>query len=295
MTTAPPRFTRSTSFLLVLVAYVAAGGAAAVVAAFLGHAHPIRAAFLADVVATFVVFGFSKELDNSSVYDPYWSVVPIVIGAYWAAVGGSDAVPAFRQGLVLLLVALWGARLTWNWARGWPGLHHQDWRYVDLQERHGPRYWTVSLSGIHLMPTVLVFLGCLPLWAVVTGVRRFGLLDLLALVVTAGAIVLETVADEQLRRFNARKQPGEICAEGLWSRSRHPNYLGEMGFWWGLWLFGVAARPGALWWTAIGPVAITLMFRFASIPMLDERSRARRPGYEEHEARVPAVVPRLRS
>jgi steroid 5-alpha reductase family enzyme len=284
---------RSASFLLVLVAYVTALAAAIVVRAFTGDAHPIWTAFLADVVATAVVFAFSRELDNSSVYDPYWSVAPLPIGWYWAHVAGNADAPEFRQGLVLLLVAAWGVRLTWNWARGWPGLQHQDWRYARLQERHGERYWWVSFAGIHLFPTLQVFLGCLPLYAVATGARAFGLLDLAALTITAGAIALETVADEQLRRFNARKRPGELCAEGLWARSRHPNYLGEIGFWWGLWLFGVAASPGAFWWTLAGPLAITAMFRWASIPMLDERSVERRPGYTEHMQRVPALVPRI--
>jgi len=289
----PPRLSRPISFLLVIVAYVTAFAAAIVVAAFLGHESPLWTAFVADVAATLVVFGFSRELGNASVYDPYWSVAPLPIGWYWVEAAGAPEASGFRQGLVLLLVAVWGVRLTVNWARGWPGMHHQDWRYDKLREQSGPRWPWVNLGGIHLFPTVQVFLGCLPLWAVATGTRGFGLLDLVAFAVTAGAIAIETVADEQLRAFHARKRPGEICTEGLWARSRHPNYLGEMGFWWGLWLFGVAASPGDLWWTAIGPVAITLMFRYASIPMLDERSVLRRPGYAEHMQRVPAVIPRL--
>jgi steroid 5-alpha reductase family enzyme len=109
--------------------------------------------------------------------------------------------------------------------------------------------------------------------------------------VTGGAIALETIADEQLRAFNRTKQPGEICARGLWAWLRHPNYLGEILFWWGLWLFGVAAAP-SWYWSVIGPLAITAMFLFASIPMLDRRNLERRPGYAEVMKSVPALVPR---
>jgi steroid 5-alpha reductase family enzyme len=42
----------------------------------------------------------------------------------------------------------------------------------------------------------------------------------------------------------------------------------------------------------IGPLAVTVMFFAASIPMLERRSHARRPGYAEHVKRVPAVFPR---
>ena len=112
-----------------------------------------------------------------------------------------------------------------------------------------------------------------------------------ALGVAAGAIALETIADEQLRAFNRSKAPGDICTRGVWAWLRHPNYLGEIGFWWGLWLFGLAAAPG-WWWTVIGPLAITVMFVLASIPMLDRRSLARRPGYADVMKNVSALVPR---
>jgi len=41
---------------------------------------------------------------------------------------------------------------------------------------------------------------------------------------------------------------------GLWAYSRHPNYFGEIMFWWGIFLFGLAAAPD-WWWTVIGPVS----------------------------------------
>ena len=103
--------------------------------------------------------------------------------------------------------------------------------------------------------------------------------------------VLETVADQQMRAFARTKAPGDIMDRGVWAWSRHPNYLGELGFWWGLFLFGVAADPAAWWWTLSGPLAMTCMFLFASIPLLDGRSVERRPGYAEYMQRVPALLP----
>ena len=55
---------------------------------------------------------------------------------------------------------------------------------------------------------------------------------------------------------------------------RHPNYLGEIGFWWGLWLFALAADP-SWWWTVIGPLAMVALFARVSIPMMDQRLRER--------------------
>jgi steroid 5-alpha reductase family enzyme len=255
-------------------------------------AHPIYVAAVADVAATCAVFAFSFALRNSSFYDAYWSVAPFVIALYWAWLG-EPAVPVLRQALVLALVAAWGARLTFNWARGWTGLDHEDWRYARIRERTGALYWPASFLGIHLFPTLQVFLGCLCLWpALAVGARPVGWLDGVALLVTAAAIALEARADQELHRFrrDPARAPGEILDTGVWSLSRHPNYLGEMGFWWGLWLFGLAAAPG-WWWTIIGPLAMTAMFRFASLPLIEQRMAERRPGWPEHAARIP-ILPR---
>jgi len=275
----------------VIGAYLVALGAAFAVGIAMGSASPIFTVLAADTMATLVIFSFSMAFANSSVYDPYWSVAPPVIALYWLQTPGASGGSPVRRALALWLVIAWAARLTFNWARGWPGLHHEDWRYVELRAKAKLPYWLVSLGAIHYFPTLQVFLGCLPLYAVlVMGKRPWGTLDWLGVALTAGAIAIETVADEQLRRFRRSEPPGQICEDGLWAYSRHPNYLGELGFWWGLWLFALAAHPG--WaWTVIGPIAMTLMFMLASIPMLEERSLARRPGYAEHMRRVSRLLP----
>ncbi|MGH8561291.1 MAG: DUF1295 domain-containing protein, partial [Nevskiales bacterium] len=109
--------------------------------------------------------------------------------------------------------------------------------------------------------------------------------------VTLGAITIETVADLQLHAFIARKQPGTFITTGLWGWSRHPNYFGEVSFWWGLMLFGLAAAPDQWWWIVPGALSMTAMFLFASIPFMDNRSLERRPDYAEYMKKVSALVP----
>jgi steroid 5-alpha reductase family enzyme len=237
------------------------------------------------------VFAFSYAFGNSSFYDPYWSVAPFPIALYWAA-SAPAGVNRAREAIVILLITAWGVRLTRNWVRGWQGLHHEDWRYVDLKTRTGSAYWAVSFAGIHMFPTVVVFLGLLPLWPVVTSSRPLGVFDVLALIVTAGAIWIEARADVELHRFRStNREAGAILDRGLWALSRHPNYFGVMSFWWGLWLFGVAASPSDAWWSVVGAAVITAMFRFVSLPMMEERMTARRTGYAAHAARTSLVIP----
>jgi steroid 5-alpha reductase family enzyme len=279
-------------FAAVTVTYVVAGLAAWVVCAVSSGQHPLLVTLEADLVATLVVFVASLVARNASLYDPYWSVAPAVIVLAWAGFP-NDA----RQTAVVLLMLVWAVRLTANWAASWRGLSHEDWRYVQLREQRPPwlPWWLLNLTGIQLMPTLVVFAGLLAVWPAVTVTGRpFGLLDALAVAVTAASIVIEGVADRQLRQFARQKSNrGRILDRGLWRYSRHPNYLGEIGFWWGMWLFGLAAAPG--WWRTIaGPVTMVLLFTVVSVPLMDRRSLARRPEYAAHMRRVPALLPRPR-
>ena len=253
--------------------------------------HPLVVLLLADVVATLVVFGFSFLLRNSSMYDPYWSVQPVVIAAFWWW-WPTDAEPdSLRRILATVLLVAWSVRLTGNFFYGWRGLSQEDWRYVNLQKANGRAYLLVSLTGIHLFPTVLVYSGCIPLMpALNTGGRPWNAIDVLATIVTAVAVLLETAADWQLHRFvRTNTEPGRTLDTGLWAWSRHPNYLGEILLWWGLAFFGYAA--GGPLWVFGGALAITLLFVFISIPMIEKRSFARRPEYAQYCRLVPMLLP----
>ncbi len=285
---------RSSAFAVVLFAYLLATAAGVVTVKALAGTHPIVAYFWADIVATMVVFAVSMVVANSSLYDPYWSVAPPLILAGWLI--GHHTLTV-RQAIVLLLVTIWAVRLTANWAVGWHGLRQEDWRYVQIRDDTRGRlpWWLVSFTGIQLVPTLVVFAGLLSAWPVVVGTRPIGWLDLLALVVTITAIGLETVADLQLRRFAADKSSrGRTVDIGLWRRSRHPNYLGEIGLWWGLWLFGLAAAPN-WWWTIVGPLVMVGLFVGVSVPLMEKRSLQRRADYAEYQRSVPMLIPGRRS
>ena len=276
--------------IFVAAAYLAALLAAlAVGRAFTGH-HPIWVAAIGDIAATLVVFAFSVALDNSSVYDPYWSVAPLPIAIYWSAAAGTFCV---RQLLILALLAVWGVRLTANWALRWRGPADEDFRYVEIRAKSGNAYWPASLASIHLLPTAWVFLGLVPIFPALTH-SGFSILDLAAALVTGLAIAIETIADHQLRRYlrSPRDKDG-ILDSGLWSLCRHPNYLGEILFWWGLFLFGMAAHPSWIWSVIdiIGPLSITLLFVFVSVPWMDRRMVTRHPVWAEHMRKTPALLP----
>lgn len=278
------------------LAYVVTLGVGWITLIALGQS-PIWDMFWADIAATVAIFIFSRLYKNSSFYDAYWSVVPPLIALYWAleatAIEATAvAVDDTRAWLVIVLVWLWGIRLTVNWATYWPGLEHEDWRYGPIKTNAGKWNALADFSAIHLFPTVIVFVACLPIYAAVAmDARPLNWLDYVAAAVTALAIIIELLSDIQLHRFLAHRKEGEIMKTGLWAYSRHPNYFGEWLFWAGLALFGIAAVPSAWWWVLPGSVAMLIMFLVASIPMIDKRSVERRPEYEAHMARVSGFVP----
>ena len=150
------------AFVWIWIAYALAIAAAAATLlqpwVALGDSVLLRA-LVADIVATLIIFGFSSAFANASFYDAYWSVAPPLLGGYFLL--AQEAAIEVRSVLVLSLVCAWAIRLTDNWARGWRGLTHEDWRYVDLQVTTGRAWWLVNLLGIHLFPTALVFIGCI--------------------------------------------------------------------------------------------------------------------------------------
>lgn len=285
--------TRSASLVRVAVAYVVA---LAVAGAWLALGptsdRPWLDALVADVLATLVVFCFSRAHRNSSFYDAYWSVAPPLLLVFWWATGSAGA-GAARCWLVALVVACWSVRLTAHWVSTFPGLHHEDWRYPLLRQRAGRAELLADLAGIHLVPTLQVFLAMVPAYLAVSRPGRpLGRLDVLAFGLGLGAVGLELLADRQLHAFTRSSEPGEAMDRGLWSWSRHPNYVGELCFWVAVALFGLAAAPAQALWVVIGPAAMLGMFLGASIPMMEERSLARRPAYAEVQRRVSRFVPR---
>lgn len=237
--------------------------------------------FLADVVATVIVFIFSRIFKNSSYYDAYWSVIPPAFLLYWWQTSGLQAFDT-RYVLLSIVVWFWAIRLTFNWVKHWPGLHHEDWRYPMLRDRFPKFEFLIDFFAIHFYPTVQVFLGMLPMYACLhLASNEVGLLDYIACVLGVAAVTLQLVSDHQLHKFIATRKEGDVMNKGLWAYSRHPNYLGEMCFWLSLALFGYSAYPQGWQWMFLGFIAMVLMFMFASIPFMEQRSLERRPDYQK--------------
>ena len=222
-------------------------------------------------------------------YDPYWSVQPFVIAVFFAWPLQDLSAAGM---IVLLMVFLYGLRLTLNFYRGWPGMKHEDWRYRDFRKAFPKLYWPISFLGIHLFPTIMVFLACMSLLQIYhgpgVGINTWFIIGLLTMILAIG---LAYVADDQMKKFRMKPEnKGKLMKSGLWKYSRHPNYLGEILSWWGLFFFSLSAGYDQ-WWMIVGPLMVSIMFLGISIPMLEKREMARRPEYAAYKKEVPMLLP----
>ena len=110
--------------------------------------------------------------------------------------------------------------------------------------------------------------------------------------------VIEVVADNQKSAF--RKDPankGKFINSGLWSRSRHPNYFGEITLWIGVMLIAVPVLQNWQWIALISPIfVILLLTKVSGIPMLEARADEKWGGqddYEQYKTNTPVLIPKI--
>lgn len=242
---------------------------------------PLWQMALANLIATIVIYLFSTLTQNASVYDPYWSLMPVLTVFYWYwMVPVSKGATVYHQ-IPFVLVFIWGLRLTVNWIIRWKGMKDEDWRYTQLREKTKKWFPVVNFMGIHLMPTALTFFGSLPIYFFyeINSAPNKPIF-IIALLFTLFAIVVEAVSDYQLRKFRQNNRDTHTrLKSGLWRKFNHPNYLGEMLFWWGIYFFSISANP-AYWILFPAPLAITILFVFVSIPMMNKHLLSTKPEKE---------------
>ena len=126
-------------------------------------------------------------------------------------------------------------------------------------------------------------------------------LDLFALVgflVWALGFSIEVMADSQKSRFSANPDnKGKFIQTGLWSRSRHPNYFGEIVLWIGVAVIAIPVLQGWQWIALISPVFVTLLLtRVSGVPLLEKKADKKWGGQEDYESykkRTPVLIPRF--
>ena len=249
---------------------------------------------------------------NNSQMDKLWSILPPVYVWIIAVRGGMDA----RLVVMAVLATLWGARLTFNFARKgayswkfWEGVEDYRWAVV----RSGAPFkgnrlgWMLfDLFFISIYQNFLILMTTFPALVSMNSTVPFGWVDVLAAVLMFAFIVYETVADEQQWAFQSTKwamiESGRKLEElpapynlgfnttGLWSVSRHPNYFAEQSIWVSFYIFSIGAGIGLINWSIIGALLLIVLFQGSST-LAEQISAGKYPAYADYCKRVPRFFP----
>jgi len=244
---------------------------------------------LAGVVATMLItWTISLRLEDASIVDVVWGP-SFVLVAFVAAIAGDSA--ADGRWLLMGLTTIWGLRLSWHLAkrkRLHPG---EDRRYTALRERHRERFAAWSLLWIFAAQGALILVISLPLQVAAMQPWEVTAWVLPGLLLFALGFAFEALGDAQLAVFCADPgNAGAVMDRGLWRYTRHPNYFGDCCVWWGLWLIALTAAD--TWWTAVGPLTMTVLLVRGSGKRLLERDIAERHrGYAHYARRTSGFVP----
>jgi steroid 5-alpha reductase family enzyme len=227
---------------------------------------------------------------DASVVDVFWGPGFLVMAALYALVGNGYA---GRKALVLLLVAVWAARLAVhiyarNHGRG------EDYRYRAFRAKAGASFWWKSYFQVFCLQALLLWLISTPLLAAQWSDRmagHFTAWDALGALLWAFGLGFEAVGDAQLARFKANPaNKGQVLRSGLWASTRHPNYFGEATLWAGYFLLALGTPGG--FWTVYSPVLMTLMLlRVSGVALLEKGLAQTKPGYREYMESTSPFIP----
>lgn len=198
-----------------------------------------------------------------------------------------------RGQLLCLMIAIWAARLgSFLFIRVRKA--GKDGRFDEIKKRFFRFAFTWTLGGAWVFITMAAGL------AAMTSAEQkpLGALAYLGVTIWAFGFIFEVVADRQKTAF--RKDPDnadKFITTGLWSRSRHPNYFGEIVLWLGVTLIAIPVLSGWQYVTLISPLfVILLLTRVSGIPLLERRGKEKwgsDPDYQQYLDSTPALIPRI--
>jgi len=205
----------------------------------------------------------------------------------------SPAIDA-RAFLVWALVVTWAIRLGSFLFRRIQKAGKDD-RFDEIKPS-----WILFLNAWTIQALWVTFTACAALVVITTTTRKG--LDLFALIgflVWVCGFAIEVMADAQKSRFKADPgNRGKFIQSGLWSRSRHPNYFGEIVLWTGVMVIALPVLQGWQWVALVSPLfVILLLTRVSGVPLLEKKADQAwggQPEYEAYKKQTPVLIPRLK-
>jgi len=250
--------------------------------------------FLVSFLYQVIFYIISLRVKRNDIVDVAWGGGFLVIVFFWLIIIPS---PSWTFVLATLLISVWGVRLSYHiWNRYMS--KQEDRRYVEMGKdwkwKKTRSFFQVFVLQGALM-SVVVLPATLHANMVVSTALPFVFIGLF---LWCFGFYFQVLGDYQLKQFIENKKNEGMMKEGLWSKTRHPNYFGEICMWWGIFLITLSAFHIVYILVAvIGPVVITLLLRYVSgVPMLEKHWQEKYgKEFEDYKDSVPMLIPDLKT
>jgi steroid 5-alpha reductase family enzyme len=234
-----------------------------------------------------VMYFIAQWKKDNSIVDVFWG-----LGFCFIALAGFffSEEKSVRSWCMLIMVLVWGLRLSWYIGARNHG-KPEDFRYAQWRKEWGKNAWWRAYLQVFLLQGFFMFIVSLPIIHVMSfSNASLDLAFYIGISLWLIGFLTEAIGDAQMKRFKARPgTKGQLIEEGLWAISRHPNYLGEILLWWGIFLVAFGAPSWHI--SLISPIVITwLLTSVSGVPMLEKKYEGR-PDFEAYKRRVPALFP----
>lgn len=208
------------------------------------------------------------------------------------AVVFSPAIDA-RSILLFALVVIWAIRLATFLFRRIQKAGKDD-RFDEIKPSFIQFLNVWTIQGLWVTFTIAAALVAIT----TTHRKELDLFAIIGLLIWVFGFAIEVAADSQKSRFSANPDnKGKFIQTGLWSRSRHPNYFGEIVLWIGVAIIALPVLQGWQWVALISPVFVTLLLtRVSGVPLLEKKADNKWGGQDDYEAykkKTPVLIPRL--
>lgn len=240
-----------------------------------------------------LVFYFARRMKRYDFIDVAWATFFMLLSLTWFM---REMISPWWSFVFVGFVLLWGIRLTHHLYYRFRSRESEDSRYVALRTSWHSQTGLNIYLRIYIIQILLVLVVALPiiLFLKFSPKESLNILQLLifflGLLLGLTGLIIETIADHQLKRFLEKSNNSRVILNiGLWEHARHPNYFGELLVWWGIGIISLVAVPWGL--GLLGPILLTYLICYVSGVPPKEKRLQKKVGWSQYEKETRLFLP----
>ena len=242
------------------------------------------------LIALYITIGYfmlffivATVIKNNSIVDIGWGLGFVLTSWILFLLNQTYTV---TQILVNVMISLWGLRLFYHILKR-NIFEEEDFRYKAWRKAWGKYVVSRAFLQVFLLQGILQFIIGSTSFYINTNETSFQIVSIIGIVIWGIGYYFQVVGDAQLKKHIQTKR-GTLLTDGLWSKTRHPNYFGEALMWWGIFVFSLFNQTPIYY--IVSPITITIVLYFISTPLL-EKKMALMKGWEDYAKKTPMFFP----